>query len=303
MEYAISSADCAAVDLGPYAKPFYLGYREADRAKPFASFFQERVLPIQPQAAEALNGAPLPSNYGLQLSSAADAMSRPGYLPGESGYTVNDDGLLVVSCLTHMPGVTGEMWDWWFGWHGTDTSRYKLWHPDSHQFTAMGENRDRDRSLSDRQRYINNVSYIGEFLGMTSERLAIRFFDPERFGFAPSKPGSTVVVARVGASDVPVAFGWLVHQIRATEDGSEMRSRFFLNAIDSLKLPARAMTSGAGRVLTKPVIRPVFGAIAKRFVRADPRVSGPDLLHHCAQEMNHLASFLAPLHTEFKDLP
>ena len=31
-----------------------------------------------------------------------------------------------------MPGVTPQMWEWWFGWHGSDSRRYKLWHPRAH---------------------------------------------------------------------------------------------------------------------------------------------------------------------------
>ncbi len=28
-----------------------------------------------------------------------------------------------------MPGVTGEMVDWWFDWHPRDPLRYRVWHP------------------------------------------------------------------------------------------------------------------------------------------------------------------------------
>ena len=81
------------------------------------------------------------------------------------------------------------MWDWWFGWHGRDSSRYKLWHPDAHRFSAMAEDRSADRSLDDRQRYVGNVSFVDEYVGGTLHQLAIRFVDP-------------VVASRIGWSAV-----------------------------------------------------------------------------------------------------
>lgn len=48
------------------------------------------------------------------------------YLPFEAGYAINADGMSHIAASTYMPGVTGEMIDWWFGWiHNTD--QYKLW--------------------------------------------------------------------------------------------------------------------------------------------------------------------------------
>ena len=55
------------------------------------------------------------------------------------------------------------------------TARYKLWHPDAHLCSAVAEDRSRDRALTDRQRYIGNVSYVDEYLGGTVHRLAVPF--------------------------------------------------------------------------------------------------------------------------------
>mgnify|MGYP006964173643 CR=1 FL=1 len=34
-----------------------------------------------------------------------------------------------------MPGVTGEMLDWWFPWHSVGSDlRYKIWDPEDHYF-------------------------------------------------------------------------------------------------------------------------------------------------------------------------
>ena len=45
-----------------------------------------------------------------------------------------------------------------------------------------------------------------------------------------------MIAARVGLSVAPLAFGWIIHQVRATDNGAEMRSRFFLNHLEHLDL-------------------------------------------------------------------
>ena len=78
--------------------------------------------------------------------------------------------------------------------------------------------------------------------------------------------------------------GFLIHLIRETADGSEMRSRFWLANIE---LPGRARA--LNRVARAPfVVR-----------RAATLSMGRDLLVHCGMEMNHLASFLPDLYADY----
>jgi hypothetical protein len=82
-----------------------------------------------------------------------------------------------------------------------------------------------------------------------------------------------------------------------------MRSRFFVNDLEILNLPADSIAGGGpGRLLTTPLAR-IAEPLMRRFggVRADH--FGPVMLMHCAQEMNHLSRFLPQLREEFKDLP
>lgn len=303
MKYAVTATDRNPVPAAYAAEPRYLGYRDADQAKPYAHYFQKRSLPVQVHVRDALIVGPVAAEYGLRLSEVVDVMSRAGYRHLETGYTVNDDGHVVVAVLTAMPGVTGEMWDWWFGWHGTETARYKLWHPDAHYFSSVGEDRSADRFLTDRQRYTDNVSYVDEYLGHERSALSIRFFDPARFGFAPSRPGETTIVARGGPSAAPVSSAWLVHQVRATNDGVEMRSRFIVNDFTMLPLPAHSVTSRAGQAMTSAPLRAVAGRVLPTVAARKLSEFGPVMVQHCAQEMNHLASFLPQLYGEFHDQP
>jgi len=304
VEYAITRADRAPLPASWSSEPRYLGYREVDRAKPYARFFRPDTLAVQPRVVEALVEGMSPAELGYGLAAVADRLPRPGYEPIETGWTRLDDGVLAVSVLTRMPRVTAAMWDWWFGWHSRESARYKLWHPCAHQFAALGADRGADRSLTDRQRYVENVSYVDEYIGGRMEHLAIRFIDPDRMGFA-DRPGHTFVCARVSLAERPIAIGWLVHQVRPTEDGCEMRSRFFLNDAAVLPLPTRSLPAGLpSRVLTTDFGRGLARGVVPRLVaRMVSSTLGTDMIHHCAAEMNHLASFLPELFEEFRDLP
>lgn len=68
----------------------------------------------------------------LAFDDAASIVDE-GYQQTENGYGILGDGSMQVSVRTDMPGVTPAMWAWWFGWHGSDTRRYKLWHPRAHR--------------------------------------------------------------------------------------------------------------------------------------------------------------------------
>lgn len=301
-KYRISNADRAFLPEAYNSEPRQLGFSARERLLPYARFFTESPRPIQTHILETLVAGPQPAPLGYEVEEAASQLSRHGYGRMESGWATTERGTLVVSCLTDMPGVTAAMWDWWFGWHSRETGRYKLWHPTAHQFSALAEDRGALKGLTDRQKYIDNVSFVDEYIGDKLQRLAIRFVDPLTLGFT-DRPETTHICARVGASDVPLAGGWLIHQVRPTKDGSEMRSRFFLGHTEILPLPshavsnptvAKVLSNPLGRVLLKP-------AIAAKRRELTSRQTGMNLLYHCATEMNHLAGFLPALYSEFKE--
>lgn len=277
--------------MSPVAKPDparrpYLGYHEGDEATPFGRFYRSEMAPLPPQVVEALAlGAQAPALLG-DLDSASD-LCAGGYLPVENGYTIAPDGSSRVAVLTKMPGVSAEMWDWWFGWHGCDARRYKLWHPRAHLYAEWNDGPDLGRR--GRERYVGRTSFVDEYIGATLAKAAIRFVPPPVLGIdedelAPAK-SRTMICARIGSSQFPVDAGWLLHDVRATEDGSEMRSRFWLGG---RHIALRAGAPGLGAVTTR---------LGGRVFRQGP-TAAEALLVHCSQEMSHLASFLAELHAE-----
>ncbi|MGC4985179.1 DAPG hydrolase family protein [Streptomyces sp. DT193] len=304
MRYELSTADRAALPDSYVRQPRYLKYRDADQAKPYAKYFRAATRPVPEHVVHALVGGMAPAEYGYGVEEAADRITRPGYEHLESGWTRLSSGVVMVGVLTPMPGVTAEMWDWWFGRHSTESARCKLWFPDAHQYAALGEDRGADRTLTDRQRYVGNVSHVDEYIGGRLQKLAIRFLDPEKMGILASS-GSTHICARVTLSTHPVAIGRLIHQVRPTDDGAEMRSRFFLNDTGILDLPTRSLSPSAdGRALASPMGRRIGRtALPVLAPRLMPSTLGTDMLHHCASEMNHLAGFLPQLYEEFRGTP
>ncbi|MDG4667452.1 hypothetical protein [Mycobacterium sp. 236(2023)] len=252
----------------------YLGYRGDDADTEFGEFFHPAMAVLPGHVVDALHHGPQADQVLLGFDCAAELLDG-GYHQTENGYGYLRSGGFQVSVRTDMPGVTPQMWDWWFGWHGSDTRRYKLWHPRAHA-SARWEDDGGDGS------YVGRTSLIEEYLGSAYAKAAIRFIPPEQMGLLQDRLGGDVAVcARLGSSDVPVDIGWFVHHVRATPAGAEMRSRFWMGG--------PYVRVRHGNLLANTVVRPIAGRQLP-----DPR----DLMVHCAQEMNHLAGLLPAIHAK-----
>ncbi len=265
----------------------YLYYRAADAAKPYAKYMKPHVDPPQAHVPEAIARGPVAQALIPTRSGLGADMHTAGYSPVETGYGRLRNGEIWVACLTDMPRVTPEMWDWWFGWHSKESARYKLWHPDAHAYAGLRYDRADTPGLTDQQRYRGNTSYVDEVIGGHLDQLAISFTDPRRFGVDPAKFDGTAICGTVGTALVPVNVGVLCHQVRRTATGSEMRSRFYLNVAGTRSLDTSSIACAIKRGVSLP-----------QGVTFDLRF-GAALLRHCGEEMNHLAQFLPELYAEF----
>jgi hypothetical protein len=263
----------------------YLGYRHGDADTPFGKYYQPEMAALPRHVAEALEHGPQPGPTLLAFDDAA-TLNDDGYQQTENGYGVFEDGTLQVSVLTHMPGVTPAMWSWWFGWHGCDSRRYKLWHPRSHLSAEWQDGDDADRRGS--ARYVGRTSLISEYIGSSMLQAAIQFVTPETVGLPAPGDNVVTVCARTALRNFPVDVGWMIHHIRVTSNGSEMRSRFWLGG----PYIAARHAPGLPNRIVRSVISHVFGASAD-YART--------LMVHCAEEMNHLAGFLPALYSQLGD--
>ena len=264
------------------AKP-YLGFSEADKNSAYGPFFKQPLTALPESVRQMLAQPPLPWHELPDHTRMTD-LERPGYMSVETGYTTLEDGSAKVAVKTDMPGVTPAMWDWWFGWHGSQDQRYKLWHPGSH-LSARWEDGRNDAC------YVGRNSVIREYIGKNPLDAVIQFKSPLEFGFSPEAAGNpdqaVYICARIGHPDLPVDFGYLIHQVRAVPGGSEMRSRFWLGGQYVASRIKGKLAAAATGLLAK--LKPMPADFAR------------DLLHHCAEEMNHLAAILPDIYQKFCD--
>jgi DAPG hydrolase PhiG domain len=264
----------------------YLGYREADRAAPYAHFFNPEFAPLAPHVCAALDRGGVPDVLLPDIDQATSNLFGGGAVL-EDGFVLTSDGGMRVSVRTFMPAVTPAMVDWWFGWHGDAASKYKLWHPQAH--VHVGWRETPPAGASGRALYVGQTSIVDEYIGSDLIRGAIRFVPPATLGFTDKSldddQQATIICARIGLGDAPIDIGYLAHHVRAVPGGSEMRSRFWM---------------GGRHIGGRNLIGGVAASVARHMLRlteGDAR----SLLVHCAEEMPHLARFLPALHAELAD--
>lgn len=217
----------------------------------------------------------------------ADDLLNPGYLSMETGYTRLPNGQMHVACLTEMPGCTGRMINWWFGWMA-HSEHYQLWHPKDHVWTEWEEGYPGPNNDPDDANYVGYAHLVHEYIGGEMNKLRIQFKDPSEYLDASrfEECGvSAAICARAGYLDKPVKFAHLIHFIRDTKDGCEMRSRFWAGDVE----------------ITLPIIGQMLSVVANtRLIRSRLATEelGRHLLVHCAEEMNNIAKVLPAVFQE-----
>lgn len=148
---------------------------------------------------------------------------NPGYLPMETGYARLPNGHMYIAVLTRMPQCKGKMIYWWFGYVG-DTEKYKMWHPHDHLIGDWDEHWKPGH-------YIGASHLVHEYIGGEIAKLRITFREPSNFfdtsKFPEAKVGAAVC-GNIGLLEADVQLGHLIHFVRDTDFGCEMRSRFWL---------------------------------------------------------------------------
>ena len=123
----------------------------------------------------------------------------------------------------------------------------------------------------------DNPIYPIEDVGLGPMELSIRFVPPETFGFDPSVfeengvIGVTCSIVGVRFFGVTINHTRMCHSFRKTDNGLELRSRFWM-----------------GTKLTP--------ALRKAIIKEKTAMG---MMTHCSKEFNHLASILPDVYTEF----
>lgn len=265
-------------------KKYHLGYSADDSVNsPYAKYYQPNLSPMQAQVSEAIACGGMAWELFYPAGRASELL-EDGYWPIETGYSRTPDFGVNVFCYTQMPRVTPQMWDWWFGWHGDEANKYKLWHPHAH---INAEWKDGQK---DRQAYVGRTSHITEYLGSEVKKGAISFIPPSEMGLDEAQlkaRGEVAICALIGLPGIPMIAGRMIHLVRSVEGGAEMRSRMWMGGSSV----AFGKKPGPLRKLFAWVIRPIVALLLP-----NPQ----ELLVHNAQEMQHLAEILPDLYADFR---
>lgn len=262
--------------------------REAIRGRDYAHFFREDLWlhedvlpslqqPMDPREAIATNDL--------------NRLLEPGYEKVENGYCGFADGTGYVASLTRFPGATPEMFAWWFWWHSVEATRYMLWFPWNH-VSAIARNRDvlSAGGLDNEERYIGNSHDVDEYIGNSLQKIIIEFVEPAALGLDRAAFSSAGIGANACANIYKrtplMRSGTMIHLARETEDGFELRSRYWLG--DDIAL-GRGRQVNIDRLLS--------------MTRLKDRLAGEALAYeqllHDQIEFTHLAGILPDLYAEF----
>ena len=245
-----------------------------ERKLPYAKYYDLPITPIPAEKIAVLEAGPIDPSLALKIEDR-NKLFEPGYLPCEIGYCVMEDGSAYLANRTEMPGVTPEMFEWWFAWHGLEDMRYRIWDPEDH-FYARQQMREKvlDPKVPMREKTWGTVHIVREDIGAGPDDLILEFRYPHELGYDESKVGTKDCAAMMCANGHGPVPGQGVAAV-----GSELRSRFWI---------------GWGLVNGQVV------KLVPDGVRVPVEVP-MGLFAHNLKEFGHLATILPDLYKEEKD--
>ncbi len=213
---------------------------EEDKKKSYYKYYLEPMVEPPRENIQKILAGPIDPAKALHVHER-NRLFEPGYFEEEIGYCVMPDGTGYIANLVKMPGVTGEMFDWWFAWHGLDNLRYTIWDNEDHyRAESMQKEKANDPLLSYQERYWDTTHLVYEDVGMGPENIVIHFKNPGDMGFDTSKIGtsacSTIVCGNGGAI--------MCHFIRPIEGGVELRTRFWMGWTVRNKIAYKVLPDG-----------------------------------------------------------
>ena len=250
----------------------------------YAKYFGRPLAAIPEEKIAVWKGPAAPAESALPFEDRAKFQDAG--VPGlDNGFTVAPNGTGFVANTTFMPGVTAEMFNWWFGWHSvTSDLRYKIWDPEDH-YHARADKPDyvKDPNVPDAQKTWGVNHDIVEDIGLAGpEKLLLCFKRPSDLGYDDAKVGTPSCLAMVcayGVGDTPAV---MTHIAKEAEGGILFCSRFWMGY----------GPNGKGEIVK---LVPDGAAV--------PEIAPRALYGHNIKEYSNLASILPSLYAEEKDKP
>ena len=205
-----------------------VGVTKEERALSYFKFFERDMAEIPEEklalidSSSTIEGVPF-EQKDLFLRGADENFCQIGY-----GVSANGTGF--VCNETYMPGVTGEMLDWWFPWHSVGSDlRYKIWDSEDHYF-ARADNAAYvcDPTVPVNQKTWGINHYVLEDIGNGPGFVKIQFKRPRDFGLDENLIDGAKcqsLVAGIGDGDCAAA---MIHKWYPHDNGVMMCSRFWI---------------------------------------------------------------------------
>lgn len=253
--------------------------------KPYAKYLDVSMEPLDEDLVEEIEDSEGEEEDALEIKDRAKLMSVESY-PAKTGYYPLEAGGMLVASNVFMPGVTGEMMDWWGPWHSLDPIRYQIWAPEDHvnvEVDAIGRQRALDSSIPNKEKLWGATHVDIESMGGTPDKVTMHFANPADMGFDASLIGtekcSAFLCGNAGMGDMMVIPVFMAESFVERDGGLEVRARFWIgyNIID-----------GEPQFLLPPGM-PVPGDVCV------------GLIQHNIREFTHLAKVLPDLYAEYKD--
>lgn len=261
--------------------------RNDDRNKSYFKYYAQACSVGPAEKYAEITSEPYDTASALRIQDRND-LFKPGELPGEFGWWQLEDGTALIANSTFFPGVTGEMFDWWFAWHPIERLRYAIWDNEDHYDVYLDDPaHSRDMRLTMQERHWDSVHNIWEDIGMGQvDLLRIHFRRPRDMGYDESKIGTDACnalvcanVTVVGSGDEPDVPVVMTHFLRPVEGGSQLRSRFWFGW--------QIIDGKAVKCIPDGVNVPAKGPVS--------------LLNHNVKEFSNLSRILPSVYAEEKD--
>ncbi len=255
--------------------------------KSYYKYYEMDIAGPTPEQMEYIANCKGTEEEALSIKDRAKLQEPGTTYPARTGYFPLKEGGMLVAGNIPMPGVTGEMLQWWYAWHGLDPLRYAIWDPEDHFGVTLneeGRQRALDPNVPLAEKTWGATHTVMESIGGPPDEITIMFTDPAKLGFDDSKIGKDgcefMVAANslMGEQKVPVVMVEVAKKI----DGEMMfQARFWVGY---------QIIDGEGRYLLPPEVQL-------------PEEICMGLIGHNIKEFTHLGEILPQVYAEESGKP
>ena len=238
---------------------------QEEKALPYAKYFYQDLAPIPQEKLDIWHGPMADPALATPVERRNDFLEE-GKVALEVGFTVAPNGTGFVANSTFMPGVTPEMFLWWFAWHCVGP--------------AIQADYVRDPAVPWAEKTWGVTHDIMEDIGLGMERLLLQFCKPADLGYDMSKIGTSACAAMVCAVGKSSSPALMTHKVVPAEGGVWFKSHFWM---------------GYGLDGDGQLVKLVPDGVSV------PEEVPMGLFAHNLKEFGHLAAILPQVYAENKD--